>query len=278
MYYSFNGLLHPVDTDKVNVDANAKNSEKPLESTTTVLHPLPKKRPTITAPHSTSQTTQHHAQQSATEKSEIRFNSAVGSKNSQKIDPFAEQNAKRAEKEKEQAKKRKKIITVSSLIGGLLVLGLIIWVIIIVIQPEPEPLPVSPVIIENGSTEEIVEIQNQAQQIYNTNPNINPVNPSTEDIETVDQLFAEIIDSPSGKEYPDQVRLAQLMFYAENNYYDQARKILDEITPSHLSKEQQALYYNYAGTIYNKFNENEKANEAYKEATNIRFELGGFGG
>lgn len=254
---SATGLLHPANTEVAN---------KPLESNAQALHPLPKKQPIATS------------QQATPEKPKIQFNSAVGSKNSQKIDPFAEQNAKRAEREKQQAKKRKKVIIVSSIVGGLLLLGVIAWIVIMFLQPKPEPLPVSPVVITNGSTEEIAEIQNQAQQIYNDNTNINPLDPSSEDIKTVDQLFTEIIDSPSGQEYPDRVRLAQFMFYVENNYYEQARKILDEIDPSRLTKEQRALYYNYAGTVYSKYDEVEKANEAYKEATNIRFELGGYGG
>lgn len=257
------GLLRPVG-------ATDRTSDKPLEINAPTLHPLPKNQSKTTASLAT--------EQPLTDKSKIQFNSAIGSKNSRKLDPFAEQNAERAEKLKERTKKRKRVIIASAIVGGVLLLGAIVWVIWIIVQPKPEPLPVPPVTIENGSTEEITEIQDQAQQIYDNNSNINPIDPSTEDIKVVDQLFTEIIDSPSGKEYPDQVRLAQLMFYVENNFYDQARKTLDEIDPSRLDKEQQALYYNYAGTIYNKFDENEKSDEAYREATKIRFELGGFGG
>lgn len=212
----------------------------------------------------------------------LQFNSAtIKPKAAQPLDPFAEQNAKAAEKKKQDRKKRRVLFIVLGALVSLAVVGAVVWLVVTLTHKEPETPPFTLPVINSNETSEVNKVQNQAQQIYT---DALDKSKDSEDFDnndaaaSVNQYFDELLNTDSGKEYSGQVRIAQVMFYINNGFYDKANEAFSQIAVETLPKEQQALYYSYGGNIYNQLGDPDKASELYNEASKIRYEIGGYGG
>lgn len=233
MYYSFNGLLHPV-------------VEKPLESTATALHPLPKKSPENTQ--------------------KIQFHSEKGSKATQKVDLFAEQNAKQAEKQATRAKKRKRNITATVVIVGIIIVGVL--VIILVNSNKSE---------SNLTPSEINE--NEAQSTYQDA--INQINseaingfPSNENISEANAVFEESIFQAvdeNNTNMADSLRVAQMLFYNDvSTNYEKIIEIGESVEDiQSLEPIQQLRFYNLMATAYSAVGDKEKSIDSFFKAVVI---------
>lgn len=200
------------------------------------MHPLPKK-------HITPST----AVPPTAEKSAIQFNSAVGSKNSQKLDPFAEQNAKRAEKLKTKTKRRKKTIVIGSFIGGAAVISAIIIVIFSLIKPNNE---------DDKSSETITDyntIQNESQQAFDD---------SDKSASEITSYYENLINKATSSEEKATLRISEISSLAQNSFVDEAINAATEFESSSYwqsaNQAQLGIYYGVMINIYSSLNNTER--------------------
>ena len=162
----------------------------------------------------------------------------IGIETAKPQDTFAKQR-KEAEKRQQKTRQTRKIlIIVFSVIGGLALIGLIIWLVIWLIQlnqPVEEPPVDSPTVLVSGSDEEILDLRDAAQDAYDD---------TDDDLGAADAVFEEALQNDPDAQYANQIRLSQLMFYFANNQYDLVREHFDAIDPAALSLDQQSTYYN----------------------------------
>lgn len=255
------GLIHPTSTA-------IKNPEKPLETSATTLHPLPKNQPVSDQNHTPPQT----SQPPVVAKTNIQFNSAVGSKNSQKIDPFAEQNAKQAEKKKQRAKKRKNITLYLVVIGVILVVSaLSIWLIPKALQSNPKDPETQTVIADNTYNEAMDTIKNSTSDNQE-----DKVNEAT-------QVFNQAIDKANKENNPelaDALRIAQMRMYLNTGQYDDRIIELGEQINNinQLSPIERIKYYNFLAQSYSSKGDNEQAQKYYRLAAEASTEMENYGG
>lgn len=225
-----------------------------METTPSPLHPL------ISSSNSQSKT------------DTVRFDSATGSKSSQKLDPFAEQNAKRTEQKKGKNRRRKTIIIVTLLIAGLVAIGIIVYLMVVLIQSQsPSEPDVDIPTVDDGSTEQLLNLQDEAQKIYNANAS----NSQAERLAKAVKVFEDAIAQPNAKDYIDQIQLSKVMFYFINGYNTLAIKTISEINPDKLPNDQKAMFYNTANNAYAQNNDIEKSQEYQKLQTETIIQMGG---
>lgn len=180
---------------------------------------------------------------------EVQFKSKdIGVETAKPQDIFAKQR-KEAEKQKQAEKKTRKIlIIIFSIIGGLVVIGLIIWLIIWLVQinQQPDEQPISnPTILVSGSDDEINNLTNAAQSAHDEQNDDQAAADAA-----ADAIFEEALQNEANAAYTSQIILSQIKFYFNNNRYDAAREIFNNLDPATLSANQQSDYYNIGYIIY----------------------------
>ncbi len=193
----------------------------------------------------------------------------IGSWAAQQEDYFAEQNRKAEEKRKKSEQTRKKVLPVVFIVGGIIAAGLIIWGIVALImaltyKPEPE-IPS----IAGGSGADIGDYKNVLQEFFNKNNG---------DIGAVDNAVNDVLDTDEGREYADQIKMAQASFLLANEYYEEAAAVAGQVDPNSLSTEQKSMLYALLAAIYAKLGDFERANYYDELMYETNLELGGQGG
>lgn len=215
MYYSFAGLLHPV-------------VEKPLESTATALHPLPKK--------------------SLENTQKIQFHSERGSKATQKVDLFAEQNAKQAEKRVMQAKRRKKVVIASSILGSLVVISVIIVALLNMPKNRSEEDEVTTTTISDYNT-----IQNESQQEFDG---------TNKTASEIISYYDKLINNSTSNEQKATLHISEISSLAQNGFMDEAiqsaLKFEESLYRQSSNQAQLSIYYGIMINIYSSSNDNER--------------------
>ncbi len=247
------GLLHPVVTDRVNTNANdsdiMETPQKPLDVNAQTLH------------YAASST----AQQPMAEKPKVQFDSATGSKTAQRINPFAEQNAKLAEKKKAKTQKRKKGIIIGIVCGCIVLIAAIVIVIIILNSgPKIEYTPE----ITGSSEEDILDYRNLLQQFYNQQKAENESNDNSEEdhnlVSNINQVVQNTLNTSIGKENANAVLNARVYFYYNNGYYQEVINLLPQIDMDMLDNNLKANIYEVAANSYASLGDMENANAYYK--------------
>lgn len=235
------GLLHPV-------------AEKPLESTATVLHPLPK-RP-------------------AESEQNIQFHSGRGSKATQKVDLFAEQNAKAEEKKAKAIKTRKRFLLIATPVLLAAIGGVIIFIICVALwRPKPiEPESALPTISDN-SAEETTKVLQFLQSYENTLETEDP----EERLEAINAVAEEILQYGNNSQYVEQINLAVIMFDVANGYYHELIEMSAKIDAANLPLDQKLIFYNSLALAYQALGDNAKSEEYFNLTNEASIELVGPG-
>lgn len=246
------------------------NTTKPLESSTPALHPLPRNQPATVQTHAAQHSTA--AKVTTPEQNKIQFNSANGSKNAIKANPFAEQNAKRAEKKKQQKQKQKKIITVSSIIGSLIIVGVITTIVFLFVNNSEPDLTSSEVNKQ--------EAQNAYQEALNKIDYGAIVDgmPSDENVaeanETFEKYISEAVNS-NNTNAADAMRVAQMLFYNSASVdYAKIIAIGESVeNVSNLELKQQLQFYNLMANAYTAVENQKLADEYYDKLVEVAEKL-----
>lgn len=219
------GLIHPIKGTSTQPNSP---SNKSLESAATVLHPLPKK-----------------LQESA---QEIQFHSARESKAAKKDDPFAEQNAKRAEKLKTKVKRRKRIIVIGSIVGGAAVISAVVIAIIFSLTKLDSE--------ESEANETITDyntIQNESQQAFDSSDKSAP---------EIANYYKDLINKTTSNAEKATLHISEISSLAQNGFVGEA---IDAATDFELSsywqsanQTQLSIYYGVLINIYSSLNDNER--------------------
>lgn len=197
--------------------------------------------------------------------------SNIGSWASRQEDFFAEQNRQAEEKRQKSERTRKKVLPVAIIAGGIVAAGLIIWgivALIIAITTEP-PAPDVPT-IAGGTTEDISDYSDVLQEFFNKDGGNN--------LAAVEEAVNNTLGTNNGKEYADQVRLAELYILQNNGYYAEAVDKAQAINVDNLDLNQKISFYGvlyYCNTLLGNA---EAANEYMKIQYELSQQQGGQGG
>ena len=200
----------------------------------------------------------------------VQFKSKdIGVETAKPQDIFAKQR-KEAEKQKQAEKKTRKIlIIVFSILGGLIVIGLLIWLIVWLVQinttpAEDDPVVVDPTILTPGSTEELSNLSNAAQSAFE-----DAANNGGDAEAAADAIFESATQNDADAAYANQILLSKIMFYGVNGDYASVREIFDEVDPDQLPLDQQIIYYNVGSNAYQEGGDYARA----EEYINLVYEL-----
>lgn len=183
---------------------------------------------------------------------------------------FAEQNRKSEEQRKKAEQTRKKVLPIVFIIGGFIVAGLIIWGIVALVlaltaKPEAPEVPT----ISGGTSEDINNYRDFLQDFFNKNDG---------NLSAVEDAVNDTLDTDNGKEYADQVKLAEIFLLESNSYYSEALSKAQGINIDKLDLSQKISYYGvlyYCNTL---LGNTEAANEYLKIQYDLSQEQGGEGG
>lgn len=238
----------------------------------TPAHPSAAAQPQTTQPQSSQpqnpqpQSASHASAQNNQNNSAVAFKSDyIGQWAAKQEDPFAEQNRKAADKKAAQEAARKKAmpyIKIGSIVAACVaVLAIIITVIVVIInQPKPE-VPT----IAGDSSEDVSDYTGILQDAYDQNQNL----------DDVDKIVEDTLGTDNGREYEAQVRLAEMVFYFDNDLYQQLIDTGVRIDPNSLQPDQRLRYYNYMRYGYSVLNDSDKANEYMDLVFELSNELSG---
>lgn len=240
--------------DKSHDDILKTNGNNPAQT------PTPSQPQNIQPQNAQSQSPQTAPNQNVAFKSDY-----IGQWAAKQEDPFAEQNRKAAEKKAAQEAARKKAlpyIKIGSIVAGCVaVLAVIITVIVVIVnQPKPE-IPT----IAGGSSEDVSDYTGILQNAYDQDKNL----------DDIDKIVEDTLNTDSGREYEAQVRLAEMVFYFDNDLYQQLVDTGRKIDPMSLQPDQRLRYYNYMRYGYSVLNDNDKANEYMDLVFELSNELSG---
>lgn len=177
--------------------------------------------------------------------------------------PFAEQNRKAAEQKAAREAARKKAmpyIKIGSIVAGCVaVLAVIITVIVVIInQPKPE-VPT----IAGGTIEDITNYKDKLQEIYEQD----------NDMSAVEDAIEDAMNTDNGREYANQLKLSQMMFYIGQNIYDEAINIGETVEVEQLELLQQANFYALMAISCASIGDNANANKYNELAYEVNLKL-----
>lgn len=183
---------------------------------------------------------------------------------------FAEQNRKDAEAKAKREKKLKQarigVIVGCAVLVVLAVVSAVV-VAIVAINSAKEEIP-----IIAGSTSEDVNDYREALQVF--------FDKSDEKVSAVEDIVQETLKTDNGKEYADQVRLAQLMLYMNQGLYQEALGVSGNVNPDRLDQKSKVIFYSMLYNMYIALGDSEKANEysslAYEAGSKLEDANGGY--
>lgn len=189
----------------------------------------------------------------------------IGKWKSKQENPFAAQNRQAAAKEQQKARERQKIAPLWIALGSIIVTGLAIFglaALIITLTRPPEDTPP----INGESAQDVISYRDILQNFYNQSDGT-----TEEKRAQVSQLVENTLNTNDGKRYADQVKLAEAIFYSNNNLPDEAIKVAEGLDPNQFNLEQKLDYYNVLYYSYALKGNYEKA----QEYTKIVYQLSG---
>lgn len=205
----------------------------------------------------------------------VEFKSSdIGIKTAKVEDSFEKHKQKQAEQKQQEKKQRKVFFMVLAIVLGLAAVGLGIWLAVYLIslanQPVPEPeVPVT--VITTGSTEEIHNLANAATEALNQEN-------GEAGVEAAEEIFNTAFDDEANTDFQNQVRLSQIIFYAQNGEYEKIRAVIDSVDPAALPPDQRATLYNLGAMAYDGISD-ERVSEYQQKAYEAAVESGqGVGG
>lgn len=241
--------------------ANGNNpAQNPASAQPQAVHPQNPQPQTSQSPASQSSPTPSTAQNN----SNVAFKSDyIGQWAAKQEDPFAEQNRKAAEQAAAKEAARKKAmpyIKIGSIVAGCVaVLAVIITVIVVIVnQPKPE-IPT----IAGGTIEDITNYKDKLQEIYEQDNNMAAVEDAVEDAMNTD----------NGREYINQLKLSQMMFYIDQDIYDEAINIGGTVEVEQLELLQQANFYALMAISCAAIGDYSSANEYNGRAYEVNLKL-----
>lgn len=189
----------------------------------------------------------------STAKSKTSPNSpATSTRLNRQIDFFAEQNEKSATKKAKNAKALKKILLIGGPILGVIVIGLIVWLVLSLVN-KPRELEL----------EDIDNLRFTFGEIYDQNQNLDDVR----------DRYNQVLDSSIGREHVDQVKLQMLYFYMSNGYAARAVELGETMDINKLSTEAKTAYYSQMYNAYLNVDNPTKALEMQFESAMLKGEL-----
>lgn len=222
----------------------------------------PQKTPTVSAQPSTNNPPTPSAQQPATvEKNQIKFHSSDlhQTKVATRENPFAEQNRQAAERKEKQAQTKKKTLFWGSILGGVIIIIAIILILIFIFnRPVDQPGPMIPT-----STTDLI---NKAQDILDETNNIesaeNVFNNAENNIE--EDILNNRINDAEAKNRLNELNIAKMQFYQNNNKNDKVIEISTEIDNDLTTIFQKQFIYNALYLAYGATGDQAKAMEYYQ--------------
>lgn len=201
----------------------------------------------------------------------VQFDSAhIGTHTAKKQDLFAEQNRLAGEKAQRSAKTRKKILIIVGTIVGVVLVGLIVWLVVLKSMPQTDTdtnnstSKTEPTIVDDSDAG-IAKMRELAQSEYN----------SGKRIAEIDQLFADeaAVTKP---EYLNQLHLAQILFYTGNGFYQQAADLSATIDSEGLPLAQKGIFYDAMYSTYTGLKDTAKAGEYFALSYEVQVEIQGY--
>lgn len=286
-------LIHPVNTaskpfpNPNTASANhrvSKNFEKPLETKAQALHPLQKHQVTPILQPVVSQITEPTTVQK--QKPEIQFDSTVGSKNSQRINPFAEQNAKAEAKKAEKTQRRsrnRKTFKIAGLVFGITILaagitaGIIIWQ-----QKSHTDQPSDAELLEQAEKQKEELVTENGNYVFGSNAateaqkEVNDIIASGGNPAEIGAFFTDKFSSVTNKAEIVNLTLLEMESYAQISQFEDVIKASQKISTDDMTTFQLVNYYGLLQSAYYAIGDNitaehytelfSKAAEAYQSS------------
>lgn len=120
--------------------------------------------------------------------------------------------------------------------------------------------------ITGASAQDVISYRDILQKFYDQSDGS-----PTEKRDQISQMIQNTLDTTDGKRYSAQVKLAEAIFYANNNLPDDAIRVAEELDPNLFTTEQKLDYYNALYYSYALKNDEAKA----QEYTKIVYQLSG---
>ena len=174
----------------------------------------------------------------------VQFKSKdIGVETAKPQDIFAKQR-KEAEKQKQAEKKTRKIlIIVFSILGGLIVVGLLIWLIVWLINSHNAANDLTP------GSDNATTIQEEAEEIY----------AGSNSLDDVTNYFDDRINSAESDDEKADLTIIEMSVY---NDKDAPQKVVDaaeRVDASYMSDEQRGRFYGMLVNAYTNLGDEEKA-------------------
>lgn len=205
-------------------------------------------------------------------KESIQFDSANlgNTKVANQQDPFAAQNQVAQAKQQQSSKTRKKVLIILAVAVGVILIGLITWLAILMAHTDDSSSSDAPITktdptIVDASDAGIAKLRELAQAKYNSSKRVADVN----------RLFsaeAELTDPA----YLGQLRLAQILFYVGNGFYQAAVDLSAQINPAELPLTQRGMFYDAMYNTYTGLKDSAKAGEYFALSYGVQVEIQGY--
>ncbi len=218
----------------------------------------------------------NHNSTPSKEQPDVQFTTKnIGRWASRQENPFAEQNRKAAAKKQQQAVQRRKVAPIFIIIGSILAVGLAVFGLVMLIINLVNGQPQRDIPVISGSTaQDVGDYRDALQKFYNQGTsNVQDVK-----VDEIDKTVQDSLDKADSQEQVDAIKLGQMIFFVNNNLYEQAWKVAQEINPDNLDLEKQRLYYSSLYFYALGIGDQTLANEYNWKNYEISLEIGGQGG
>lgn len=182
----------------------------------------------------------------------------------QPIDYFAEQNRVRAEKRA----KRKKLIRIMIIVGGVLLLLLAGLTVLLLINI---PSQNDGTVLSADSIEEVERLRELAETNFAPTAYENSQGEAVleGDIESAAAIFTSALKDVRNRNYTNQIRLSAMSFYYYNGYYQEVVSYAENVDVNKLTDDQKVMFYNLAALGYEGIGNVIKSNEYMNEAIRL---------
>lgn len=194
----------------------------------------------------------------------------IGSWAAQQEDYFAEQNRKAEEKRKKSEQTRKKVLPVVFIVGGIIAAGLIIWGIVALIMALTTKPEVDAPTISGGTSEDVNSYRDILQDFFNKG--------GTNGVQAVEDAVNDTLNTESGREFENQVKLAEIIVLQNNGFYDEAIEKSKNIDMEKLDLDQKISFYGVLYYCSTMLGDNKAANDYFMKQYELSMEQGGEGG
>ncbi len=198
----------------------------------------------------------------------VKFSSRSKSVSGEKVDYFAEQNAKRAEKDKKAAKVRKWGLVIWALIVLATVITAVVLVVTKMQRPKlnvPEEGGDSSSSDGNSGMAAVEDLNEQVTEVfaptYSVDENGNVV--VSGDLEAAKAAFEAALANPANKKRINTIYLSQIVFYASISDHQGVIDVAAKVDPEKLNISEKIKFYNLTYLAYAALGDTEHANQYY---------------